>query len=175
MDDEIEIERRERRPSNPERNPGSFLADKKKPILIGIGVLAAAGIVYVLGFSGEDKSAERIAQMEQKLTAIEQRTAALEKQIEDVASGPLKSLGERVEMLEKRPVEPPKPPAAPKVKAAAPASAKRHHEVKKGETVASIAKRYGLSPEELRRMNNLSPKAVLSVGQKLVVGSSGKR
>jgi LysM repeat protein len=175
MDDEIEIERREKYPSSPERGSGPFLADKKKPILIGIGVLAAAVIVYVLGFSGKDKSAEMIAQLEQKLAAIEQRTAALEKQIEDVASGPLKSLGERVEMLEKRPVEPPKPPAAPKVKTAAPAPAKRYHEVKKGETVTAIAKRYGLAPEELRRLNNLSPKASLSVGQKLVVGSGGKR
>ncbi len=175
MDDEIEIERREKYPSNPERNSGSFLADKKKPILIGIGILAAAVIVYFFGFSGKDKSAEMIAQMEAKLAAVEQRTAALEKQIEDIASGPLKSLGERVEMLEKRPVEPPKTPAASKVKAAVPSPAKRYHEVKKGETVTSIAKRYGLSPEELRRINNLGPKAALSVGQKLLVGSGGKR
>ena len=80
---------------------------------------------------------------------------------------PMFTVEERVEMLEKRPVEKPKPPAAPK--AQAPAPAKRYHEVKKGETITSIAKRYGMSAEELRRINNLSPKAILSVGQKLVV------
>lgn len=171
MDDEIE--RRERFQPSSEGNPGRFLDGKKKPMLIGVGVLAAAVIVYFLGFSGKDKSAEMIAQMEQKLAAIEQRTAALEKQIEDLATGPVKSLGERMEMLEKRPVEKPKPPAAPK--AQTPPPAKRYHEVKKGETLTGIAKRYGLSPEELRRMNNLAPKASLSVGQKLIVGPGGKR
>ena len=47
-------------------------------------------------------------------------------------------------------------------------------QVKKGETATSIAKKYGLSVEELRRINNLSPKAVLSPGQKLIVSPGGK-
>jgi LysM repeat protein len=167
MNDEIEVERREKYHPSSEGDPGNFLADNKKLILIVVGVLAAAVIVYFAAFSGPDKDAEMFAQMEQKLSAVERKIAALEKQQEDLTGGPLKSLSERVEMLEKRPVEKPKPPAAPK--AQAPVPAKRYHEVKKGETITSIAKRYGMSAEELRRINNLSPKAILSVGQKLVV------
>jgi len=172
MNDEIEIERREQYRHSSEENPKNILADKKKIAIIGAGVLAAAVIVYLLGFSGKDKSAEMLAQMEQKLTGIEQKIAVLEKQQEELASGPIKGLTERVEMLEKRPTEKPKPAASPK--AQAPASAKRYHEVKKGETAAGIAKKYGLSVEELRRMNRLAPKAPLSAGQRLIVGPAGK-
>jgi LysM repeat protein len=172
MDNEIEIERREKYRSSSEGEPENFFGDKKKIILIAVGVLAAAVIVYFVAFSGPDKYAEMFAQMDQRLSALERKIVALEKQQEDLASGPLKSLAEKVEFLEKRPVDKPKPPAASK--AQAPSPAKRYHEVKKGETITSIAKRYGMSAEELRRINNLSPKAALSVGQKLAVVPGGK-
>lgn len=172
MNDEIEIERKEQYRPSSKGNSNNFLEDKKKMLFIGIGVLAAALLVYFVGFSGKDKSGEILAQMEQKLAAIEQKIAVLEKQQEDLASGPVKSLAEKVEMLEKRPNEKPKPPTPPK--AQAPSPSKRYHEVKKGETVMSVAKKYGLSAEELRRFNKLSPKATLSAGQKLMVSPGGK-
>ena len=52
--------------------------------------------------------------------------------------------------------------------------AKRYHAVKEGETPYSIAKKYGLSVEQLRRMNKLSPKTTLATGQKLIVSPAGK-
>jgi LysM repeat protein len=172
MNDEIEIERKEQYRPSSKGNSNNFLADKKKIFLIGGGVLAVVVIVLFFAFSGKDKSAEILAQMEQKLSAVEQKLAALEKQQEDLASGPMKSLAERVEMLEKRPVDKPKPPPPPK--AQAPSPAKRYHEVKKGETMTGIAKRYGMTSEELRKINNLPPKAALAVGQKLIVSPGGK-
>ena len=84
----------------------------------------------------------------------------------------LKSLAEKVEMLEKRPTTKPKPPASPKAQAAPPA--KRYHKMKKGETLTGIAKKYGLSVEELRRMNKFSPKTTLTAGQRLIVRPGGK-
>lgn len=167
MNDEIETERREQYRPISQGNPQKYFADKNRLILIGVGVLVVVMIFFFFGVSGKDKSAEVLAQMEQKLAAIEQKISALEKQQEDLVSGPLKSLAERVEMLEKRPTEKPRPPASPK--AQAPSSPKRYHEVKRGETLTGIGKRYGLSVEELRRINKLSPKAALSVGQKLVI------
>ena len=172
LNEEIEIERREQYRPSSQGNPKNYLAEKKNVILIGVGVLIVVLIFIFFGNSGKDKSAETLAQMEQKLAAIEQKITLLEKQQEDLASGPVKSLAERVEMLEKRPAEKPKLPAAPKAQAVSPA--KRYHEVKKGETLTAIAKKYGLSIEELRRMNKLSPKATLSAGQKLIVSASGK-
>ncbi len=176
MNDEIEIEQREPYRPPSKGNPKNFLAEKRNLILIGAGVLLIVLVVLIFIFfrvSGEDKSTETLVQMEQKLAAIEQKFAALEKQQEDLVSGPVKSLAEKVEMLEKRPTEKPKPPASPKAQAAPPA--KRYHTVKKGETLTSIAKRYGLSAEGLRRMNKLSPKTTLAAGQKLIVSTSGKK
>jgi LysM repeat protein len=172
LNDEIEIERREQYRPSSQGNPKNYLAEKKNVILVGAGVLIVVLIFFFFGVSGKDKSAEILAQMDQKLVAIEQKIAVLEKQQEDLVSGPIKSLAEKVEMLEKRPAE--KPKSAPSPKTQISSIPKRYHEVKKGETVTSIAKKYGLSVEELRRINKLSPKATLPAGQKLIVSPGGK-
>ncbi len=172
MNDEIEIEPKEQYRPPSQGNPKNYWTEKRNLFLIGAGVLIVVLIFFLFRVSGKDKSTETLARMEQKLVLIEQKIAALEKQQEDLASGPVKSLTEKVEMLAKRPTEKPKPPALPKAQAAAPA--KRYHEVKKGETLAGIAKKYRLSVKELRRMNKLTPKTTLAAGQKLIVGSGGK-
>ncbi len=45
-----------------------------------------------------------------------------------------------------------------------------YHEVKGGETLYQISRRYDLSVEELRRLNNLEVGALIRPGQRLVVG-----
>jgi LysM repeat protein len=172
LNDEIEIEQKEQYRPPSQGNPKNFWAEKRNLILIGAGILIVVLIFFFFRVSGKDKSDETLAKMEQKLTVIEQKIAALEKQHEDLVSGPVKSLTEKMEMLAKRPTEKYNPPASPKAQATPPA--KRYHEVKKGETLASIAKKYRLSVKELRRMNKLSPKTTLAAGQKLIVSSGGK-
>ena len=172
MNDEIETERKDQYRPSSKGNPKKNLAEKRNLILIGAGVLIVVLIFFLFRVSGKDKSTETLIQMEQKLAVIEQKIVALEKQQEDLASGPVKSLAEKVEMLEKRPTENPKPPASPKVQATPPA--KRYHKVKKGETLYGIAKRYGLSVDELRQINKLSSKPTLDAGQKLIVSPGGK-
>jgi LysM repeat protein len=172
LNDEIEIERKEQYHPPSKGNPKKFLAEKRNLILLGAGALIVVLIVLFFRVSGKDKSNEILVQMEQKLAVIEQKIATLEKQQEDLASGPVKNLAEKVEMLEKRVTEKPKPPASPKAQAAPPA--KRYHEVKKGETLTRIAKRYGLSVGELRRMNKLPPKTTVAAGQKLIVSPGEK-
>jgi len=65
---------------------------------------------------------------------------------------------------------------APPEKAAGKAAAKppspKVHRVRKGETLYRIAKRYGLSVEQLRRFNKLGPKAVIHPGQELKLGAA---
>jgi membrane-bound lytic murein transglycosylase D len=46
---------------------------------------------------------------------------------------------------------------------------KRYHEVKKGETLYRIAKQYGITVDELRRLNKLPPNQPIEIGQKLLV------
>jgi LysM repeat protein len=172
LNDEIEIE-----PKEPYRPPSQgslkkFIAEKQNLILIGAGVLIVVLIFLFSGIAGKEKSTEVLVQLEKNLAAMEQKIATLEKKQENLTSGPIKNLTEKVEMLEKRPIEKSKPPASPKTQATL--QAKRYYEVKKGETLTGIAKRYRLSVEELRRKNNLSPKTALVAGQKLIVSSGGK-
>lgn len=49
------------------------------------------------------------------------------------------------------------------------------HVVKSGETVASIAKRYGVSMTSVRLANHLTTKSVLKVGQRLTIGGGTVR
>jgi LysM repeat protein len=46
----------------------------------------------------------------------------------------------------------------------------KYHQVRAGETLFSIGKRYGLKVDELLRLNNMKSGAVIYPGQKLVVG-----
>ncbi|MFH1489692.1 MAG: LysM domain-containing protein, partial [Pseudomonadota bacterium] len=48
------------------------------------------------------------------------------------------------------------------------------HVVKPGENLYRIGLKYGLSTNEVRRLNNLAPNAVIHVGQKLTVGKAGQ-
>lgn len=50
----------------------------------------------------------------------------------------------------------------------------KYHQVKAGETLYSISKRYGLKVTDLRVMNNMSPDSVIQTGQKLIVRKSVK-
>ena len=45
----------------------------------------------------------------------------------------------------------------------------RYHQVLAGETLYRISLKYGLTVEELRRINKIAPEAVLYVGQRLIV------
>jgi LysM repeat protein len=169
LNDDIEIEIEPRKQNHPtsQRSLKKFFAEKQNLILIGAGVLIIVLIFLFSGIAGKDKSAEVLVQLEKNLAAMEQKIATLEAEQKNLTSGPVKSLTERVEMLEKRPTETSKPAVSTKAQTAP--LVKRYHEVKKGETLAGIAKRYGLSVGELRRKNKISPKTTLAVGQKLIV------
>jgi LysM repeat protein len=52
---------------------------------------------------------------------------------------------------------------------------KRYHEVKRGETLYRISKQYGITVDELCRLNKLSPSQPIEVGQKLLVSKVRSR
>ena len=49
----------------------------------------------------------------------------------------------------------------------------KHHEVSSGETLYSIGKRYGISVDQLQRLNGLGTKVTIYPAQALVVGRRG--
>jgi LysM repeat protein len=160
--------------------------DKKKlGIFAAVGVVMLAvigGIYMMLGGGGVSKDEVRLIQtklgsLEQKITALQQ--AALQARLpaegaEAALTGKVDTLAQRVEALEKKPVAvvAEKPKAAQKEKAAAPSGApsgKKIHTVQKGETIYGISKKFGMKPEDLRKLNNLGAEDTVKPGQKLVV------
>jgi LysM repeat protein len=51
----------------------------------------------------------------------------------------------------------------------------RYHVVSRGETLYRIAKQYGISVDELRRMNVIQPNQVIKAGQRLLVPPEGSQ
>ncbi len=74
---------------------------------------------------------------------------------------------ERQEKDSRQPDNPPAKDTAPNSKGAEPKPSS--HVVKKGDTLFSIAKKYGVSPDDLRAWNKLSPKSAITVGSSLIV------
>jgi len=162
------------------RGSGTGSSRYLRILLIVILVLIfAGGILY---FLGRQPATSEVGPLQSKVVALEQRIAGVEKRIAELQekiSTPapdlallqrVNALSQKVEALEKQ-----KPPAAePKAKPPTPskpaASAeKKYHTVKKGETLYGISKKYGISVEELRKLNNLSKDPLLRTGQKLLV------
>lgn len=159
-------------------NPGN---SKALRILIGIILVFvfAGGILYFLGKrpAGDEASPlpSKVAALEQKIAGLEKQLAELRGHISTPAPDPalvqrLDALAQKVEALakEKQPPVDLKAKASPPPKPAV-SSEKRYHTVKRGETLYGISKKYGISEEELRKLNDLSAGQPLRIGQKLLV------
>jgi LysM repeat protein len=119
---------------------------------------------------------EKIAMLEKQDKTL-LRSNSLRKRSINANAALLKKLSQETEGLKKKMasavVKPPATQAA-KVPKKAPAD-KRYHLVQAGESLYGIAKRYGISTEDLCKINNISSKQVISPGQKLLVKpESGK-
>jgi len=161
-----------------------------KPYLLlgaGLVVLAAFLVLFIplsrtTGGSSQMKSLEgRLKNAEERLFALEgvdKKLAQVEQRIEGIEGSEKKvaQLEQRVAELTKLMEKPTASPPAKAQKAGTspqPAPEARYHQVHAGETVYSIARRYGMTVDELMRLNKLTPEAVLHPGDKLVV-SKGK-
>jgi anti-anti-sigma factor len=157
----------------------------------GAAVLVLALVVLFFLWQGEKKGPEVDLQpLLKKIGLIEERIAKLESrgketpQIQEKVDSLSSNLNERLSHLEKDinqikeeaaagkkrgEVSQPASPAPPR--SPAKPGATRTHTVAPGENLYRIALRYGLSMEELRRLNNLRPDQSLQVGRKLNVGT----
>ncbi|MFH1350036.1 MAG: LysM peptidoglycan-binding domain-containing protein [Pseudomonadota bacterium] len=164
----------------------------------GIVVLIIIFALF-FGGGGDKTSTENLAPIKMKLDLLEKRLAKIEvnEQNRDRLEGRINSLHEsisrldklaqRVDQLEKQkatvpsktktptPVEKKseitsktKPSPSVEKKPVSKATS-RTHEVKQGETLYQIAKKYGTSISELRRLNNLKQDQAIHPGQKILV------
>jgi hypothetical protein len=170
----------------------NFNPRRKTLILGGAGILIL--IVLIAIFSGGDNKLStgdltsiqvRVDQLENRLTrleAIKARIASLEKQekrlpqsMADRSGKPLTErldkLTHRIDQLEKTMASAPAKTEAsyPIQKKPFPLDKGRYHEVRYGENLYRIALQYGITVNELCRLNNMTPGQVIHPGQKLLV------
>ena len=163
--------------------------------LAGAVILLLVLVVLFFSWRGEEKGPEMDLQpLVKKIGLLEERLAKLESRakktpdIREKIDGLSRNLNERLSHLEKdinrikegaapdrkgaevsqpavpSPAGPPRLPAKP--------AATRFHTVSAGENLYRIALRYGMSVQDLRRLNNLRPDQSVQVGQKLNVGTA---
>jgi anti-sigma B factor antagonist len=156
----------------------------KMPLLLiagGVFLFLILLIVYLTRDNAPD-----LQPLQKKVALLEQRIARLEVQNKDLSDIPgkiealRKDLTERSQLLEKEvtKVRLEMQSASQKVTPSSPPQAKpapkqpQYHTVVRGETLFGIGRKYHVSVEELRRLNDLKPSQPITVGQKLIVGSS---
>jgi LysM repeat protein len=146
---------------------------------------------------GLDTRLKAIEEKQAKLEWIDTGMARLEKKEKEIASisermaqleGTLtKKVDQLSKDMAKTPAKPPEPPPAPKAESAAPKSdatthkpaaptktekdtKDRVHSVQKGETIFGISRKYGISADQLMKLNKLGPNDPIKPGQQLVLG-----
>ena len=148
-------------------------------IVVLLVLIFAGGIYYFI----TRRPAESDATLQSKIASLEEKIRGLEKQMADlqgksVTGGPDPSLVHRVEVLfqkveelEKRTqlkTESKAKPAPPKVAVMA---QKQYHTLQKGETLSKISKKYGITVEDLCKLNGLSRNQPVRIGQKLLIST----
>lgn len=169
------------RPDNPVRNLADWL--RRPVVLAAVGLVVLFGVLAVLRVDGGPPESTPPADWEERLTDMENRLAALERQVPapgEADRGQLErrldalaqrldrseaSLVRRIDLLAaKRTVAPAKPAA----KAPAPTQKiVRHHTVAKGDTLYSISRAAGISVERLMELNGLKTGAAIHPGDRL--------
>lgn len=150
-------DKRTRRPRYPARlNPeGRYL------VLCALGVFVLVIIFVLFSGGGDEFPKGEFDLLKGKLGDLERRMTKLEGAGQKIArlEGQIKRLERSISKREKT--------LAPGSKK------KRYHEVRRGETLSRIAQKYGITVEELCRVNRITPKTVIRPGQKLLVPPRG--
>lgn len=117
----------------------------------------------------------RVTALEQKIAGLETQLAALQGKISSVNPDPalvqrVDALAQKMEGLEKQKQPTAESKAKPFPSSTMPVSIeKQYHTVQNGETLYRIGKKYGISVEELRKLNHLSADQPLRAGQEILV------
>ncbi len=178
-----------------ERRSSLYTISQGKILLFGgAGLLVLIILVVLLFLGGKEAPSEDLSLIQARLTRMEARikaAGALESRIQQfeekekevrqsllktdlsirTIKGDLNQLIEAFEGLQKKTPPVPKKVEAPKaVKEASIAQTEKgYHLVSRGETLYRISKKYGISVDDLRRLNNMDPNALIHPGQKLLV------
>lgn len=172
---------KDRRNDPPHRQKNSYSSGPSGRfiLLIGLGAVIVI-LLLVLLFRGSGKQdlspiQSRLDRLEKRIALVEEsgkRIEALDGQMKSLQQNQLrlesssKSVADRLDKLSRQMEKPPAQPPAHKEPVQAKA---QYHEVRPGDTLYGIASKYGLTLDQLLRLNNLKKNAALQPGQKLLV------
>jgi LysM repeat protein len=178
-----------------ERRSSLYTISQGKILLFGgAGLFVLIILVVLLFLGGRGAPSEDLSLIQARLTQMEARIKAAiamgnrlqqfeekEKEVRQALlktdlsirtiKGDLNQLIEAFESLQKKTTPIPKKVEAPKpVKEASIVQTEQgYHLVSRGDTLYRISKKYGISVDDLRRLNNMDPNALIHPGQKLLV------
>jgi len=139
-----------------------------RPSII-LGVLFLSVTVFTVGGCGRETPKEdlglingRFEQLENKIAQLETQFTEMEEYLTALDSY-AKALEDRIDTFTQE-IE-----KAPIPKQATSQGKKQYHNVVRGDTLYNISKKYGLSADEIRRLNNLNKNQPIQPGQKLMV------
>jgi hypothetical protein len=180
----------------------SSLATSKRTVLVLVGIgIGALLIVFMVFSSGDielspgdmgavqekfDQLEKRIARLEdtkKRIIFLQKQERAIKERLAGYPGGGvsveerIEALSERVDRLEKTvAAAAPKPgPLSPKSGTPVPVPGGRYHMVEKGDTLSKIAQQYGISVEQLCRVNNMTSHQVIYPGERLLVAPAASR
>ena len=166
---------------SPKRRRSESDSNRLLPVMIVVllVLIFAGGIYYFI----TRRPAESDATLQSKFASLEGKIAGLEKQITDlqgksVTGSPdpfllhrVEALSQKVEELEKRTQLKTELKAKPAPLKVAVIAQKQYHTVQKGETLFKISKKYGITVEQLCKLNGLSRNQPVRTGQKLLISA----
>jgi len=194
--DEPEYREEDYSPLGPKKKPlGTIFQKPDWPfrwIIVGFVVVVFLAMLF---FSGSDPSepTPKLKTLEKRMMQLENRLAALEPQtgqaksadpenqkitqymgrfdrFEAATTERMDHLTKRLDNLSKKtPVAKPPVTKRPAADASTKKTDVQYHLVSKGETLYSISRAYGLTLDELRRLNKLDDKVSIYPGQKLKI------
>ena len=167
---------------------------RKSMIVWGVGILILSVLLTLLFRGGREVTRDEIASIQARLDRIEkqltllsgmeQRITHLEEQEKTLEQSTVltdnfkKALTERLDKMSERldgmqetvvALNAKKKSAPQAPKQASPQAKGRYHQVRQGETLYGIAKRYGTSVSQLRHLNHLTTGQAITPGQRLLV------
>lgn len=131
----------------------------------GIGILLLIVIVLFFFSARSEVSKKDLTSIQAGLNSLEAKLVRLDGLEERIArlEKEEKELKKSVNKIAKRSSNNQKKRSSSQVK-------RRYHTVRSGESLYSIANKYGISTEKLCRLNKIGPKKPIQPGQKLLVG-----
>ena len=158
--DDLGYTPKKRKPAFQKRLP-EFRGRNKSVIFTGAGILFAILIIVYFSTIGSKLSKEDLAPIQGEIGELKERIIALE------------GVERRLSLLEKQTEKSIQTAATStrtiESKKRNNANGKIYHTVRKGDTLSGIGKKYGISAQELCKLNGMSLKQTLRLGQKLLV------